>query len=286
MDFLIYFCLFCYVKLANSHRLSEARISMQKHLFLTFSVLVLCIIGFCFTTHPPTPRFKALVVLSRADDHNSMMTSARPWLEKLAADNNFTVDITDDTSQINDANLANYQTFVQVQLAPFDMSGAQQKALQNFIEHGHGWVGIHAAGLTGREFLKPGTPYWQWFEDLLGGVTYSPHPAFQKGTLVIENRTHPITKNLPDKVELSDEWYEFDKSPRRSPHIRVLAHADESTYKQNKPMGDHPMIWVNEQYRRAVYIGVGHDASLCRDTNFTMLVRNAILWSGEPAIKK
>ena len=48
--------------------------------------------------------------------------------------------------------------------------------------------------------------YWQWFEDFLGGIIYSPHPAYQKGTLVIEDRDHPITKGLPEEAcELSDE---------------------------------------------------------------------------------
>jgi len=59
----------------------------------------------------------------------------------------------------------------------------------------------------------------------------------------------------------------------------VLAHADESTYKQNKPMGDHPMIWINENYRRMVYIAIGHDPYLCSDRNYEILIRNAILWA-------
>jgi hypothetical protein len=90
------------------------------------------------------------------------------------------------------------------------MKPSEQAALQRFIESGHGWVGVHAAGLTGRQFLTSGMPYWQWFEDILGGVTYSPHPAYQKGTLVIEDPTHPVTRSLPDRIDLSDEWYEFN----------------------------------------------------------------------------
>jgi len=227
----------------------------------------------------PKPAFRALALLSGHPDHNKMMTAARPMLEALAAENNFAIDITADTSKLNDANLAQYQVIVQVQLAPFDMTREQQEAMQRFIERGKGWVGLHAAGLTGKDFLKPGAQYWQWFEGLMGDVIYSPHPAFQKGTVVVEDRKHPITKNLPARFEVGDEWYEFDKSPR--PNVHVLATADESTYKQNKPMGDHPIIWTNERYRRVVYIGIGHDASLCTDPNYAMLVRNAILWAGE-----
>ena len=227
------------------------------------------------------PPMKVLVVTSRAKDHLKMIAAATPMLEKMAADNHFIVDITNDDTVINDANLANYQVFVQLQEAPFDMKPDEQAALQKFIESGHGWVGIHAAGLTGKQFLNPGMHYWQWFEDFLGGIIYSPHPAYQKGTLVIEDRDHPITRGLPEKMELSDEWYEFNESPR--PRVHVLAKADESTYHQNKPMGDHPMIWVNEKYHRMVYIAIGHDPSVCVNADYQTLLRNAILWAGDQA---
>ena len=221
--------------------------------------------------------FKTLVILSRAADHNKMMSKARPFLEKIADHNNFGVEITDDTSLLNDQNLRKYQVLVQLQQAPFDMSTEQQGAVQRFIEQGNGWVGIHAAGLTGKDFGSPDVPYWQWFESLMGDVIYSPHPEFQKGTVVVEDRKHPVTRNLPQKFEVSDEWYEFNKSPR--PNVHVLAVADESTYKQNIPMGDHPIIWTNPNFRRVVYIGIGHDASLCDDKNYQALIRDAIIWA-------
>lgn len=229
---------------------------------------------------PPPARFRVLVLTSPAKDHQKMIAAAEPALRMMAVDNDFDVDITNDAAVCNDANLARYQVFVQLQEAPFDMSPEQQAALQRFIERGCGWVGIHAAGLTGRQF-HAGAPYWQWFEDFLGGVVHSPHPAYQKGTLVVEDRAHPVTRRLPAKMVVEDEWYEFDRSPRD--RVRVVARADESTYKQNKPMGDHPMIRVNEKYRRMVYIAIGHDAHLCADPDYLTLMRSAILRAAESA---
>ncbi len=225
------------------------------------------------------PHFRALVLTSRASDHQKMMTAARPFFEDLAAKNHFDLDFSDDTSLINPANLDRYQVFVMLQLAPFDMSASQQSALQQFVESGRGWVGIHAAGLTGKQFLGPNSKaqYWQWFENLMGNVVYSPHPAFQQATLVIEDRKHPATIHLPAHMQIPDEWYEFDKSPRGK--VRVLASVDESSYRQNKPMGDHPIIWTNERYRRMIYIGPGHDPILLKDTNYATLLRDAILWA-------
>lgn len=252
---------------------------MLKKTIIGIAVVILFL---SYTTDKRPPAFRVLIVASLAKDHIKMMDSAKPFFEHLAMENNFSMDFTKDTSVINDSNLARYQVFVQLQLAPFDMSYSQQDALQKFIESGKGWVGIHAAGLTGKRF-KPGNKYWQWFEDFMGGVVYSPHPAFQKGTLIVEDRTHPATIHLPPTFEVFDEWYEFDKSPRGN--VRVLATADESTYKQNKPMGDHPMIWANEKYPATIYISTGHDASLFNNPSYVTLLKDAIVWSASKAKK-
>jgi uncharacterized protein len=242
-----------------------------------FAIAAICCLSACVQE---TPRFRvfALTVTVPAKDHVKMIAAATPVLEKMAAENHFAIDITNDASLVNDANLAHYQVFLQLQEAPFDMPRATQRAVQKFVEEGHGWVGIHAAGLTGRQFLVAGMYYWQWYEDFLGGVVYSPHPRYQQGTLIIEDRNHPVTQGLPEKMVIHDEWYEFNESPR--PRVHVLARADESTYRPNKPMGDHPMIWINEKYRRMVYIAIGHSAELVADPNYQRLLRNAILWAG------
>jgi len=242
--------------------------------------LILITFFFSFRREDKKAKFRVFVTTSKAKDHVKMMAAAGPALKKMAAENLFDIDISDDTALITEQNLLAYQVFIPLQQAPFDMSPTQQLAVQHFIEKGGGWVGIHAGGLTGNFFKGADKPYWQWFEDFMGGITYSPHPGFQKAILVIEDQSHPVTKGLPDQFVIADEWYEFNKSPR--PNVHVLASADESSYKQNKPMGDHPIIWVNENFRRMVYIGIGHDPYLWEDNNFTTLVRNAIRWAAEP----
>lgn len=230
------------------------------------------------------PQFKVLVVASADPDHDPMIKQSIAFLEKIGSENNFAVDFSRDASLINDENLTSYQVLVQLHLAPFDMTQKEQRALQHFISRGKGWVGIHAAGLTGRQFIAPETPYWQWFEKMMGDIVYSPHPAKQTGSIVVEDRLHPVMKNLPSSFSFYDEWYEFDRSPR--PNVHVLATADESSYKPVKPMGDHPIIWTNPEYDRMIYIGIGHDVTACSDPNFTVLVRDAIIWAASPVKNK
>ena len=223
--------------------------------------------------------FQVLVLATVAADHRDMTAAAPAFFEQMAAENGFAVTFGNERSEITEETLADVQVVVVLNVAPFDFSQEQQTAIQTFVERGGGYVGIHGAGLTGRDFMSPETPYWQWFEDLLGGVTYSPHPHYQTGTLVIEDKAHPVTQNLPDSFAIADEWYEFDHSPRGQ--VRILATADESSYKPNKPMGDHPMVWVNETYRRAVYIALGHDSTALVNPAFATLLRDSILWAAE-----
>ncbi len=185
---------------------------------------------------------------------------------------------------MNDANLAKYQVFLQMQLGSFEMPPAAQAAFEKFIVDGKGWVGVHAAGLTGMQFVEdangnviPGYTYWPWYTTFFGGVIWSTHPALQNGTLIIEDRTHPATMNLPPSFQLLDEWYEWAQNPR--PNVHVLGRADESTYTPVNPMGDHPIVWSNEHEPRMIYIGVGHDPSSLTNPSYRILLRDSILWA-------
>ncbi len=246
-------------------------------------LIILFNLGFLFQCQilwSQPPAIKVLVVASADHDHNPMILRSRSFFEDLAKENNYTIVFSRDTSLVNKDTLAKYQVFIQLQLAPFDMSVSQQQALQQFITQGKGWIGVHAAGLTGKGFLKPGMPYWQWFENMMGNVIYSPHPRLQTGQIILEDTLHPVLQGLPSSFYVKDEWYEWDHSPRAKVH--VLARANEATYTQNKPMGDHPMMWTNPEFNRVLYICFGHDSSVCSNVNFKRLIKNAIQWAASP----
>ncbi len=64
--------------------------------------------------------------------------------------------------------------------------------------------------------------------------------------------------------------------------MQALAHMDESTYRpdSNVKMGDHPVIWTNEQVAaRNVYVFMGHSPELYANQAWTTVFRNAIFWA-------
>lgn len=226
----------------------------------------------------PSRKIKVFVIGSKDKYHSPMVKKAEAMFEKIAAQNNFEIHFTRDTAEVNTLNLSRYQVFVQLSIAYFDFSTAQQVAIQQFISSGRGWIGIHGAGLTGKLFASKDGNDWKWFWHLLGDAYYTPHPPLQEGFVKIERRDHPVTKDLPSNFSLRDEWYEFENAPSG---VTVLAVADESTYKPKKAMGYHPVIWTNPAFNRVLFISVGHDSTSCASEPYQILLRNAIQWAGD-----
>src|SRR5664279_6444507 len=137
---------------------------MKNILYSAFKLLLVGFLTvFASITEGQTP-FKVLVVASPDPDHGAMIIPSQALLEKIGSENGFAVDFTRDASLITDENLLKYKVVVQLHLAYFEMTQKEQSALQHFISRGKGWVGIHAAGLTGKQFINKETPYWDWYQ--------------------------------------------------------------------------------------------------------------------------
>jgi type 1 glutamine amidotransferase len=232
--------------------------------------------SFAQNAESPSKKVKVFVIGSMDKYHTPMVKKSMPMFKKMAEDNNFEIHFTRDTSELTALNLAKYQVVIQLSIAYFDFSHSQQFAIQQFINSGKGWIGIHGAGLTGKLFAAKDGRDWKWYWHLLGDAYYTPHPPLQDGVVKVENKEHPVTKNLPQNFGLRDEWYEFENAPS---NVNVLAVADESTYKPKKPMGHHPVIWTNPDYNRVLYISVGHDSTSCDNESYKTLLRDAIKWA-------
>jgi type 1 glutamine amidotransferase len=226
------------------------------------------------------PSFHVIALAERGGIHKPFVDAAKVWLEKLASENNFTVDYIEDTGKLDDAFLAKYNLFIQLNYPPYMWTDTAKTAFIKYIEQGKGgWIGFHHATLLG-EF--DGYQMWPWFHEFMGGVRFKNYIAtFVTGTVTVEDPSHPVMKNVrsPFVIE-KEEWYTYDTSPR--PNVRVLASVDEKTYTPTTDikMGDHPVVWTNEHYKaRNVYIFMGHGAELFDNQTFTQIFKNAIFWA-------
>jgi uncharacterized protein len=226
------------------------------------------------------PSFHVVALAERGGIHKPFVNAAKVWLGKLASENNFTVDHIEDTEKINDAFLAKYSLFIQLNYPPYMWTDTAKAAFIKYIEQGKGgWIGFHHATLLG-EF--DGYQIWPWFQQFMGGIRFKNYIAtFVTGTVTVEDTSHPAMEGISSPFVIEkEEWYTYDTSPR--PNVHVLASVDEKTYvpSTDLKMGDHPVIWTNEHFKaRNIYIFMGHHPELFDNPTFTKIFRNSIFWA-------
>jgi uncharacterized protein len=231
-------------------------------------------------TSQSSTRFKVLALAENGGHHIRYSQAARVWLTKLAAEHNFIIDYIENTDNINDTFLNQYQLFIQLDYVPYGWKPAAAAAFEKYITTGKGgWIGFHHATLLG-EF--DGYPMWQWFSTFMGGIRYVNYiPGFVSGKVIVEQQTHPVMKGVPSSfIVKTEEWYIYNKSPRSN--VQVLTSVDESSYQPNSKikMGDHPVVWINPEVKaRNIYIFMGHSPDLFENEAYKQLVQNAIFWA-------
>jgi type 1 glutamine amidotransferase len=230
------------------------------------------------------PSFRVIALAEHGGIHKPFVDTAKIWLGKLASGNNFTVDYIEDTEKIDDAFLAKYALFIQLNYPPYNWTDTAKAAFIKYIEQGKGgWIGFHHATLLG-EF--DGFQMWPWFHQFMGGIRFKNYIAtFVTGEVTIEDKNHPAMEGITSPFVIKDEeWYTYDTSPR--PNVHVLASVDEKTYTPatDLKMGDHPVIWTNEHVKaRNIYIFMGHRPEHFDNKSFTQIFTNSIFWAaGQP----
>jgi len=219
---------------------------------------------------------------SAEPDHVQFAEDALKFFSALAARDDFTFDSTDDWANLNASYLKKYQVVIWLNEAP--TNAEQRLAFQQYIETGGAWLGFHAAGYNDKD------TNWPWFVDFLGGAVFHsnswpPLPA----RLIVDERTHPATANLPDTfVAPSNEWYVWKPSPRLNKNVRVLVTFAPSNYplglKDVLTGGDLPVVWTNTKYKM-IYMNMGHGDKIFASAIQNKLIEDATISLGTPSAR-
>src|ERR1035438_8556320 len=114
----------------------------------------------------------------------------------LGAANGFAVDASDDPNVFTVANLKQYRALVfsNSNNQAFDTQ-AQRDAFQAFIRSGGGFVGIHSASGSERD--------WDYYQQVLGGK-FKRHPKLQPFTVKVIDPKFPAVQGIPASFEWED----------------------------------------------------------------------------------
>ncbi|MFD3514626.1 ThuA domain-containing protein [Streptomyces sp. NPDC058657] len=204
---------------------------------------------FQLSNSAPDKTAKRVLVFSRtAGFRHDAIPEGIAALKELGKTSNLTVDATEEAAQFTTSNLARYDAVVFMSTTGDVLNADQQKAFENYIRTGGGYMGIHAAADTEYD--------WPFYGGLVGAY-FASHPQIQKATTRIEDTAHPATAHLGASVERTDEWYNYRTNPRGK--ARILATLDETTYTGGTMKGDHPIAWCQTyEGGRSFYTGSGH----------------------------
>lgn len=155
-------------------------------------------------------------------------------------------------------------------------SQEQRNIFQKFIQNGGGFVGIHSACGSERD--------WPWFWAMVGGK-FLRHPPFQPFDIKVINKNHQSTEFLPDVWKWQDECYYMNQL---NPDINVLLAADLTTINdpdmENYPgetFGNlFPLAWYHEyDGGREFFTALGHDQKHYKDETFRRHLSEGIQWA-------
>jgi hypothetical protein len=228
------------------------------------------------------PEMNILVFTKTVGFYHASKPNAIKAFYEMAHDNKWQITFTEDSTFFTDKELSKYNAVVFLLTTGNNILNEQEKrAFQNYIENGGGFVGVHTA--TDTEYK------WPWYEKLVG-AHFLGHPPVHEGKLIIENRNHPSSLCFgTDTVKWTDEFYSFDRNPRKDKNITVLVSIDEKSYNignniwfknVNIVMGDHPIIWCRKVGRgRSFQTALGHTPELYDNEVFRKHLVGAILWA-------
>lgn len=243
-------------------------------------LLMIALIGLLpGATWAAQPSFRALAFYSPEveADHVAFAQQALQFFGDLAKKDNFELTATTRWEDLNPETLNRYQVILWLNDAP--RTQEQRAVFQQYMSHGGGWLGFHAAAYNDQD------THWPWFVDFLGGAVFygnnwPPLPA----QLDVEMRSHPITKGLPAAfTSPANEWYLWKPSPRLNSDVKVLVSLDPANYplglKDTINGGDLPVVWTNTRYRM-IYMNMGHGDKIFTNGVQNKMFENAILWLG------
>jgi type 1 glutamine amidotransferase len=221
------------------------------------------------------PRFKVLAFYSNQVEkaHVDFARDAIRFFRELTIGNGFVFDTTSRMSDLREEKLKGYSLIMM--LNDFPHTPEERAAFTKYMENGGGWLGFHVAAYNDKD------THWPWFVQFLGGAVFytnnwPPMPA----KLVIEDRSHPVTRGMPDTyIAPSNEWYQWKPSPRENKDVKVLASLSGENYpfglKDIITGGDTPVAWTNTRYRM-VYLNIGHGDKIFQDATQNRMIIAAL----------
>lgn len=222
-------------------------------------------------------QFEVLVLAVPEQWHRACIPAAKQSFARMARLHQFGLTWASEASAL-EGDLKRYAVIVFLNTPSEALNDAQRRRFEAYLHGGGGFVGIHMAAATKRE--------WPWYERLVGR-SFRIHPYIQTAVLHVTDRNFPATMAVPERWVWTDEWYEFDGP--LVPDLHVVLTVDETTYDPHKiwpgqhaeGMGAvHPIAWYHTfEGGRSFVTALGHLPEAYDDPTFLAHLYGGIYWA-------
>ena len=218
---------------------------------------------------PAVITLKSILVFSRTSGfRHGSIGPGKAALTALGKAHGFRVQVTEDPTLFNNAELEKHQVVVFLNTTQDVLEPAQEQIFEQWIRAGGGYVGIHSASDTEYD--------WAFYGHLVGAY-FSGHPRVQEATVNVVYPKHPAMMHLPRSWQRTDEWYNFKKLPE---NVRILAWLDTDSYEGSTMKGKHPAAWCHMIDKgRSLYTVGGHTNESFAEPLFMKHLHGAIWWA-------
>jgi type 1 glutamine amidotransferase len=152
------------------------------------------------------------------------------------------------------------------------MSDADKKAFLDWIQAGHGFVGMHAATDTFHN--------WADYGKMIGGY-FDSHPWHQKIKVKVEDAKFPGVKPFAESGEVTDEIYQFNTWSRDDKHVIMsVDNASIDVTKGKRSDNDYAVAWSKMYGKgRVFYTSLGHEEAVWNDPRYQEHITGGIKWA-------
>ena len=198
-------------------------------------------------------------------------------IRRMGAERGFAVEVSDDPASFTDANLKQYAALVFSNSNNEAFATEEQKdAFKRYIQGGGGFVGIHSASGSQRD--------WPYFWSVVGGK-FVEHPKLQPFVVRVVDSSRVIAKDLPKEFQWSDEAYFTDHvNPDIHPVLVIDRTLLQGTDKMKSDVASYPnplpiAWWHTFDGGREYYIALGHKKEDYENPILYGLIANGIVWA-------
>lgn len=200
--------------------------------------------------------------------HTAAIAAGKINICLLGTKNNFDVDTTENADVFTTDNLKKYAAVIFLCTTGNVLNDQQQKAFEQFIKAGGGFVGLHSAADTEYD--------WPWYGEL-NGAYFKSHPKQQEAIFNIVDPNNIATAHLPKVWKRFDELYNFKWI---GSDLHILITIDENSYTGGANGENHPMSWYHEfDGGRAFYTALGHDNKSYEDPLYLQHILGGIKYA-------